>query len=377
MKNIDDVIDAIYAAAVDPAHWANVVNALARCFPGTKILINAEDARARRNIGCISAGFNSKSLSDYSRHWASQNPWVPFHEKQPILKPSVSDDVFPSFTFEHTEFYNGFIRAEGEVESAAGIKLFQEDSRLATLNLHYGASVAKDYNRSLPRVLAQLATHLRHAIEINRRLSNSLTATPTIKALIDFSPHPTWLLDADGRVRIANAAGIRILDERREAWLGSRERLVPRDAMASRKLNAMCALEAIANQPVAFNGLSIDQTGNSAAGQWSITPIRMGPQSGMSALFARSSTAILVTLEQPTGRTVLNVDDLRRMFHLTSAEAKLALQLSSGQPLSEAADRLCISKETARAQLKSVFAKTGTHRQSELVALLLGASRVR
>jgi DNA-binding CsgD family transcriptional regulator len=36
-----------------------------------------------------------------------------------------------------------------------------------------------------------------------------------------------------------------------------------------------------------------------------------------------------------------------------------------------AARELNISKETARNQLKAVFAKTGTHRQSELVALLL------
>ena len=36
-----------------------------------------------------------------------------------------------------------------------------------------------------------------------------------------------------------------------------------------------------------------------------------------------------------------------------------------------AARELKISRETARNQLKSVFAKTDTHRQSELVALLL------
>ncbi|MGI8568738.1 MAG: helix-turn-helix transcriptional regulator, partial [Methylocella sp.] len=36
-----------------------------------------------------------------------------------------------------------------------------------------------------------------------------------------------------------------------------------------------------------------------------------------------------------------------------------------------AARELNISRETARNQLKAVFAKTGTHRQSELVALLL------
>jgi len=57
-------------------------------------------------------------------------------------------------------------------------------------------------------------------------------------------------------------------------------------------------------------------------------------------------------------------------FGLTPAEARLGSALATGTSLSEAADELGISRETARNQLKSVFAKTDTHRQSELVALL-------
>jgi DNA-binding CsgD family transcriptional regulator len=41
-----------------------------------------------------------------------------------------------------------------------------------------------------------------------------------------------------------------------------------------------------------------------------------------------------------------------------------------GAPPDIAACELKISRNTARYQLKSVFAKTDTHRQSELVALL-------
>lgn len=57
-------------------------------------------------------------------------------------------------------------------------------------------------------------------------------------------------------------------------------------------------------------------------------------------------------------------------FGLTPAEAQLAAQLVTGESLEDVADGLCISKETARYELKSVFRKTDVHRQSELVALL-------
>jgi DNA-binding CsgD family transcriptional regulator len=62
---------------------------------------------------------------------------------------------------------------------------------------------------------------------------------------------------------------------------------------------------------------------------------------------------------------------LAKIFRLTPSEAKLACIIARGAPPQVAARELKISRETARNQLKSVFAKTDTHRQSELVALLL------
>jgi DNA-binding CsgD family transcriptional regulator len=62
---------------------------------------------------------------------------------------------------------------------------------------------------------------------------------------------------------------------------------------------------------------------------------------------------------------------LAKTFCLTPSEAKLACIIARGAPPAIAARELKISRETARNQLKSVFAKTDTHRQSELVALLM------
>jgi DNA-binding CsgD family transcriptional regulator/PAS domain-containing protein len=61
---------------------------------------------------------------------------------------------------------------------------------------------------------------------------------------------------------------------------------------------------------------------------------------------------------------------LRRVFGLTPAEARLAAALTAGTGVGSAAATLCIGRETARSQLRSIFAKTGTARQAELSALL-------
>ncbi len=62
---------------------------------------------------------------------------------------------------------------------------------------------------------------------------------------------------------------------------------------------------------------------------------------------------------------------LAKTFRLTPSEAKLACVIARGASTQIAARELSISPDTARNQLKAVFAKTDTHRQSELVALLL------
>ena len=63
--------------------------------------------------------------------------------------------------------------------------------------------------------------------------------------------------------------------------------------------------------------------------------------------------------------------DLNERFGLTVAEAGLAAEIVKGDGREAAARRRGISVATARSQLASIFEKTGTHRQAELVHLLL------
>jgi DNA-binding CsgD family transcriptional regulator len=64
-------------------------------------------------------------------------------------------------------------------------------------------------------------------------------------------------------------------------------------------------------------------------------------------------------------------EKLRRLYGLTVREAAVVAELVRGRDLHEAAERLDMSVHTARTLLRFVFRKTDTHRQSELVGLVL------
>lgn len=80
--------------------------------------------------------------------------------------------------------------------------------------------------------------------------------------------------------------------------------------------------------------------------------------------------SIIVALLDRQPRTGPNPETLRKMFGLTGAETQLALRLASGDAPLEIAERNRLSRTTIRTQLASLFAKTETRRQAELVALL-------
>lgn len=84
--------------------------------------------------------------------------------------------------------------------------------------------------------------------------------------------------------------------------------------------------------------------------------------------FVQASCLVLLSeLRSESSRASL----WRARYRFTPAESRLAESLVSGLALRAVAERHAITYQTARTQLKSVLAKTGTRRQSELVSLLL------
>jgi DNA-binding CsgD family transcriptional regulator len=79
----------------------------------------------------------------------------------------------------------------------------------------------------------------------------------------------------------------------------------------------------------------------------------------------------LLTIAPSTSVNFADPIFIGSMFDPTPAEAKITIALLEGGDLRSIAAAQRVSIETVRTQLKSVFAKTNTSRQSELIALLM------
>lgn len=86
-------------------------------------------------------------------------------------------------------------------------------------------------------------------------------------------------------------------------------------------------------------------------------------------LFGGGATVLAVSVPRKSGPAP-SADILAGLFDLTPAEARFAQALAAGHSLKAAAKRLHLAESSGRTYLARIFAKTGTHRQAELVSLL-------
>jgi DNA-binding CsgD family transcriptional regulator len=176
---------------------------------------------------------------------------------------------------------------------------------------------------------------------------------------------PAIALDQDGLVVEVNAAAEAVFDN--DFRIKDR-RLFVRDPAAQALLKEVIDQLRTSPRlnPLAADPIIVQRKDKSPV----IVRMRIWRSDGAAHLPAQEVCALL-TLNVLAPKPGPPAAILAKTFRLTPSEAKLACIIARGAPPSIAAQELKISRETARNQLKSVFAKTDTHRQSELVALLL------
>lgn len=117
-----------------------------------------------------------------------------------------------------------------------------------------------------------------------------------------------------------------------------------------------------------ISNLSVQLLPNSVS--WVVMPSRYGKPVILSEPHSVSEEASIVVLIDRDARPHPNPQTLQRMFSLTSAETQLALCIARGDAPLDIARSRQLSRTTIRSQLASLFAKTETKRQAELVSLL-------
>jgi DNA-binding CsgD family transcriptional regulator len=180
------------------------------------------------------------------------------------------------------------------------------------------------------------------------------------------------LLGPKGRILWSNQAGERVLS--RNDGLGARAGALYASIKGiNGKLQALVgqATSAGTSPSLADGGvLSVPRCPPARPLSLTVSPLREAP-SGTLGLSEAHRPVAVVFVSDPDAEDTPSSVLLRRLFDLTGREAALAGLLVRGLDLREASEEMGVSLTTVRTHLGQVFVKTNTHRQSELIRLLL------
>jgi DNA-binding CsgD family transcriptional regulator len=217
-----------------------------------------------------------------------------------------------------------------------------------------------------------LLPHLKRSIQLHARLDFLECERALFAGTVNRMSLGMISLDQNGNIIETNQEARRILGERDGIWLSGNS-LCVESALESRQLQQMirhCVSEVSSAQgPGVVEALSVSRPSGRARLGILVRAIPMGPFSE-----SRQRPAAAIFLRDPEANTIQPSQELvRRLFGLTRMEASLALLLTEGYTLDEAAEKMSVRRNTARTHLRSIFCKTGVTRQTMLVRLLLNS----
>lgn len=192
----------------------------------------------------------------------------------------------------------------------------------------------------------------------------------TLRAALDMSDVGILLLNKDALLLFANSRAARMLDE------GDGIRREGRGLVASSNQDSLRLQTAL------LHTLRINRDSRSNSTGLPAPVLQLGRPGGrrdlivtlvgvfQPAVDAADPAAILYALD-PDQDVEQLLAPVCGIYKLTATEGKLVRHLVNGLRIAEAAARMRIQPQTARAYLKQVFTKTMTHRQADLVRIML------
>lgn len=369
MVAIDDfsrMLQLIYAAAIDPHSWGDALQEISDHTGGVACALTISDQLGSA-ISVGSARLDGTSMAAYNDHYGIIDPIAPALLRLPVGSVVTHREVTTPEAVRHSEFFNDWAYPSGFGDCLFSVLARDTEPATWWLWLAAPAGARPDGVDSNDAVLLRaLLPHLQQAIRLGGWIGDLQHRHQGLLAALDAVPHGVVLVGNDTRVVHINPAAARMV--------ASRDGLSVHAGRLRTTAPGSDTVLAHALQCALARGDSI------ATGDCLAAPrpsgrrpylLRVVPLGETTAQVGKSSGAMVVVVD-PEDETEPEIATLIRVHGLTRTEARVALRVLAGTGLAPIAEELSMSMSTVRTHLQRVFDKTGTHRQAELVRLLLG-----
>ena len=377
----DTLVHAIYDAALHPSRWPQVLERLCAAFESRSALLFTPLHSPAQGGFTFTHRISTATVERWSAKSIHDDVYTQAALRRGLLVDGMainSDDLVPRVEAYASRFYQELWAPAGLSHGCMGVIFAGTDARhLPTAISIYRGPEEASFTPDHVEMLRALLAHLSRSLGVMYHLRDSQLQMAASLAALDRLPGGVVLLDEAGHASFINRSA-RALFDKGDVVVQA----------AGHGVGQLRLAPALRSQEPAFQSLmrrSLEP--QSSAVQYFSDALVICHANGQSACVvhaaplgsaqsfgttdgSRSSRAI-VFLYSLESVAQVRPELLCELFSLTPAEARAALQLLHGGGVTEMAERLGVSANTFKTQLRVAYEKTHTHRQADLLKLLL------
>ena len=358
VEQIPHIIDDLYAGALDEAAWRRAIAAIINLVSGSAALIFGFNPKTHRILRDENHQFDPGVLAAYRSHFASIDIRM-----DPGLQFAIGDAMFerklvPVRDWKGSEIYNDLL-LPGDSPWVLAFWLHKAPDKVVLVSIQ-GSRHRGPYDESDGERIKPLIPHLRRALEIKDRLEQAHIHCDTLGRGLDSLSFGVLILDVDGYIHEASTVAAELM----RADCGIRRN--PDGTLWLREPAGKALNLWIKDRlPPAANSDGLLHVPRPLMRPLSVMVTRLPDVS--QSWFSSGPPGWMLLLFDPDRQLAVSTELIAHDLGLSAREAEVAALLVSDYDIKAAAQRLNISVHTTRTHLKTIFSKTGSRSQVELI----------
>jgi DNA-binding CsgD family transcriptional regulator len=357
----DQLLLTLYRSIHAPSPWSEFLHTLCDHFQAcAATLVLRQPARGDRGQ-MFDANVRQPLMEIYR---TANFPDDPFLDLEEGVACNIFDRVSRE-AFLRSRFYNELLKLDNDTDVLA-LNVTFGNTYLGSLKLSRRAPIGV-FGLPEKSLMMRIYPHLKVALEIYERSRRQYLENNAYIKAIDQLAFGVVILNERGHVIRVNETASRMMKESQLL------RVVGNHLQAGEPEHESLVANAIKTMLVG--------SGTAASAMGSLKVSAEKPDRSLYMLLKPIQESTPDLTSPPAGVAIfLSADKLQhnvsieafaKLYHISRAEMALVTELLDGASIIEASMTLGISENTARVQLRSVFTKTDTHRQADLMRLVL------
>lgn len=365
-----ELVQLVYAAALDDQQWGTFLNALPDVFGGTGALLIQHDMVGHGQVSW-SSNLDPAGLAEYQNYYHQVDPWATSgYAKRRAVAGSIMPDelLLPRKELKRTEFF-GFVQRNDMARVM--VSTINRDRELFSGLSVYRSERDASFDDNSQAFMKELLPHVAQALHIHHRLAGLSARLSATAEVLDHLPTAMFFVDADVRVVLMNRAAEQLIAASDGLRFADGELRASSPAATRRLRTAVSDASALTAHESLREGSYVSlprQAGRPL--QVRVAPVASGRASSR-FIVPEVAVACLFVVDPDAEMSALRVEAFQHLFPLTPAEARVAAKLADGLTPQEVARALGLTLNTVRWYVKQISAKVGVSTQAQLVRTLL------